>query len=54
MAVWTTEVRHEDDGFGTMVAGIFNGRKGAHNALVVCDVLVGVERDVEIDLGGNY
>lgn len=43
-------MRHEDDGFGAMVAGVFDGGKCADNALVVCDFLVGVERDVEVDL----
>lgn len=33
-----------------MVAGIFDGGKGADNALIVCDVVVGVERDVKVNL----
>ena len=41
---------HEDNGFGAMVAGVFDSGKGADDALIVCDVLVGVERDVEVDL----
>lgn len=44
---------HEDDGFGTMVAGILDGGKGADDALIVCDVLVGVERNIEVDLQGD-
>lgn len=45
---------HEDDGFGAMVAGVFDGGKGADNALIVCDVLIGVERNVEVDLQADY
>lgn len=41
---------HEDDGFGAMLGSIFNGRDGTHDALVVCDFLRRVERDVEIHL----
>lgn len=44
---------HEDDGFGAMVARIFDGGKGADDALIVCDVLVGVERNIEVDLQGD-
>ena len=33
-----------------MVAGVLDGGKGADDALIVCDVLVGVEGDVEVDL----
>ena len=43
-------MRHEDDGFGPMVAGVFDSGESANNALIVCDVLVGVERDIEVDL----
>ena len=50
MTVWTAEVGHEDDGFGAVVAGVFNGGKGTDDALVVCDIPVGVEWDVEVDL----
>lgn len=50
MTVWTAEVGHEDDGFGAMVAGVFDGGKGTDNALIVCNFLVGVERDIEVDL----
>jgi hypothetical protein len=41
---------HENDGFGTIVAGVFDGRECADDALVVCDLLVTVEGDVEVDL----
>jgi hypothetical protein len=43
-------VRHEDDGLGSVVDGILDGGESADDALVVCDVLVGVEGDVEVDL----
>jgi hypothetical protein len=41
---------HENDGFGAIVAGVFDGRECADDALVVCDLLVTVEGDVEVDL----
>lgn len=41
---------HQDDGFGALFEGIFDGWEGADDALVVCDFLVGVEGDVEVDL----
>jgi hypothetical protein len=44
---------HEDDGFGAVVAGIFDGGECADDALVVCDLLVGVEGDIEIYLEGH-
>ncbi len=44
---------HEDDSFSTMFAGVFDGGKGADDALIVGDVLVGVERDVEVNLYGH-
>lgn len=43
-------MRHENDGFGAVIDGIFDGGERADDALVVGDVLVGVERDVEVDL----
>jgi hypothetical protein len=43
-------VAHEDDSFGAVVAGMFDGWKCADNALVVRDLLVAIERDVEVDL----
>lgn len=43
-------MRGKNDGFGTMVDGIFNGRDGTGYSLGVCDFLVGIEGDVEIDL----
>jgi hypothetical protein len=50
LAVWSAEMTHENDGFGTIFAGVFDGRECADDALVVCDLLVTVERDVEVDL----
>jgi hypothetical protein len=43
-------VGHEDDGLGAIVDGVLDGRDGADDALGVGDLLVGVERDVEVDL----
>lgn len=43
-------MRGKDDGFGTMVDGIFDGRDGTGYSLGICDFLVGIEGDVEIDL----
>lgn len=34
-----------------MLEGVFDGGEGADDALVVGDVLVGVQGDVEVDLG---
>jgi len=51
-AVGAAEVRHEDDGLGAIVEGVLDGGEGTDNSLVVGDVLVGVERDVEVDLEG--
>jgi hypothetical protein len=50
LSVWPTEVAHQDDSFGAIVACVFDGRQSADNALVVCDLLVTVQRDVEVDL----
>jgi len=43
-------MRHEDDGFGAMLGGVFDGREGADDALVIGYMLVRVEGDVEVDL----
>ena len=51
-AVGAAEVGHEDDGLGAIVEGVLDGGEGTDNSLVVGDVLVGVERDVEVDLEG--
>ena len=44
---------HKDDSFGAMVPGVLDGGQGADNALIVCDVFVGVEWNVEVDLQGE-
>jgi hypothetical protein len=49
LAVRPAQVRHEDDGLGAMVDGVFDGRQRAHDALVVGDVLGGVEGHIEVD-----
>lgn len=36
-----------------MVDGILDGWHGASDTLRVCDMFIGVERDVEINLGGE-
>lgn len=41
---------YEDDGFGVMVDGIFDGGDGIDDMLGVGDVFVGVKGDVEVDL----
>lgn len=45
-------MRHQDDSLGAIVEGILDGGQGTDDALVVGDLLVGVERDIEVDLGG--
>ena len=45
--------RKEKDSERTILEGILDGGEGTDDALVVGDVLVGVERDVEVDLGGQ-
>ena len=51
LAVGTAQVGHEDNSLGAIVDGVLDGGNGTGNALVVGDVLVGVERDVEVNLG---
>jgi hypothetical protein len=43
-------VGHEDYAFGAVLDGVFDGWEGADDALVVCDFLVAVKGDVEVDL----
>lgn len=50
LAVWPTEVAHEDNCFGAILACVLDCREGANDALVVGDSLVRVEGDVEVDL----
>jgi len=52
LAVGATEVGHEDDAFCAVVDGVFDGRDGADDTLVVGDFLVRVEGNVEVDLEG--
>jgi len=47
LAVWSAEVRHEDNGFGAMVDSVLDGGQSADDALVVCD-LVSVEGYIEV------
>jgi hypothetical protein len=50
LAVRPTEMAHEHDSFCAVVAGILDGGQSADDALVIRDLLVGVEGDVEVDL----
>jgi hypothetical protein len=50
LAIWAAEVGHEDDSLSSVLGGILDCGKSTDNALVVGDLLVGVERDVEVDL----
>jgi len=43
-------VGHEDDGLGSIVDGVLDGRDGPDDTLGVGDVLVGVEGNIEVDL----
>jgi hypothetical protein len=43
-------VGHQDDGLSAVVDGIFDGWNSSGNTLIICNFLVGIERDVEIDL----
>jgi hypothetical protein len=50
LPVRAAEVRHEHDDLGAVLHRIVDGRQRADDALVVGHLLVGVERDVEVDL----
>jgi hypothetical protein len=50
LSVRTAEMRHEDDSLGAIVDCVLDCGKGADDALVVGDLLVAVERYVEVDL----
>ena len=52
LAIGPAKMAHENHGFGTMVNGVFDGGECADDALVVCDFLVAVEGNVEVDLDG--
>jgi hypothetical protein len=41
---------HEDDGLSAVLGGILDCGKSTDDALVVGDLLVGVEGDVEVNL----
>ena len=41
---------HENDSFGSVITGIFDGRQGTDDPLIVGDVLAGIERDIEVYL----
>jgi hypothetical protein len=43
-------VGHEDDGLGTVLDGMLDCGESTDDALVIGDLLVGVEGDVEVDL----
>lgn len=50
LAIRTTQVGHEDHGFGTVVDGILDCWDRACDALRVGNFLVAVEWDIEVDL----
>jgi hypothetical protein len=50
LSVGTAEVGHQDDSLGAVLGRILDRGQSTDNALVVCDVLVGVEGNVEVDL----
>lgn len=50
LAIWPPKMAHEDDGFGTVITCMLDCGERADDALDVCDLLVGVEGDVEVDL----
>lgn len=52
-AVGASQVGHQDHCLGAVVEGMLDGGDGARNALVVGDLLVGIERDVEVDLSNE-
>lgn len=49
-AVRASQMGHEDDSLGSVIDSIFDGWDSSGNTLIVGNVLVRVERDVEIDL----
>jgi hypothetical protein len=50
LSVGTAKVGHEDNGLGAILDSVLDGRDGTGDTLVVGDVLVAIERDVEVDL----
>lgn len=53
LAIGAAKVGHEDDGLGAVVDGILDGGESTDNTLGVGDVLVLIQRDVEVDLFGR-
>lgn len=53
LAIGTAKVGHEDDGLGTLLDGIFDGGQSTNDTLGVGDLLLLIERDVEVDLPGT-
>lgn len=51
LSIGTAQVGHQDDGLGAIVDSVLDGGNGTGNTLVIGDLLVGVEGDVEVDLG---
>ena len=50
MAVGSAQVGHENHGLGSVVDGIFNSWDSSSDTLCVRNLLVGIERDVKVDL----
>lgn len=50
LAIGTAEVGHEDNGLSTILNGVLDGRQSTDDTLIVGDLLVGIERNVEVDL----
>lgn len=50
LAIRAAQMRHEHNGLGTVLNGILDGGEGTNNTLRVGNVLVLVERDVEVNL----
>lgn len=50
LPVGTAKVGHEDNGLGAILDSVLDGRDGTGDTLVVGNVLVTIERDVEVDL----
>lgn len=50
LAIGSAEVGHQDDSFGAMVYGVFDGWNSAYDTLGICDILFRVEGNIEIDL----
>lgn len=51
LSVRAAEVAHENDCLGSILNGVLDCWESANNTLIVCDLLVGVEGDVEVNLG---